>query len=82
MIDQVKSEYRRMRKQLATEHKDRDRLIDQLNWLSYQISYYSENGELEKLAADYNWVVSNVNEALQLKGQEAIVPYQKFRKTA
>lgn len=73
--DWIKNAYRKMREimhQKESEQADRDRLVDQLNWLNFQIQYYTQTNEMDKLIDDFNWVVKNFNQLLKLPSTERI----------
>ncbi|MBI5273474.1 MAG: hypothetical protein HY860_00280 [Chlamydiales bacterium] len=60
----------------VNDAKTREKLLDQLKWLTHQIDYYSNHKDMQPLQDEYNWVVSNFNHDLYLK-QDDKFPYLK-----
>ena len=50
----------------------RERLQEQLGWLSHQTDLYCHNGDTRSLAERYDWVVDEFNSRLNLIDEEKI----------
>jgi|GEM_PF-4370056 len=51
-------------------------LRDQVNWLRQQMNWYLDQGPLEHLVKQYNWVAKSVNQDLELNGDEEIALFK------
>lgn len=44
----------------------REKLLDQLKWLTHEINHFEENSNIDLLVDEFNWVISNFNNELRL----------------
>lgn len=56
--------------------KKREKLLDQLRWLTYEIYHYKNNTNKTLIIDEFNWVIGNFNQELKLD-QEEKIPYIK-----